>query len=139
MASAFQAFNSLLEMFLKELKKGFPQHKETVEKAEDILAMTVKANFKTPVTVFLQYGPPFVQKVMARDESALLEFDEKKLIGLKIKPLWDEADDQSKDVIWQYMSSIAFMGMGLGQLDEAGLNLVDNLVKTIENTGGNFL
>lgn len=135
MATAFQAFNSLLEMFLKELYKGFPQHQELIAKAEDLLGIAIRANYKTPTELFAKHALPFVARIMARDETVLKDFDATGTIPIHLEPLWKDADSDSKEVIWQYLYSIAFMGMGLSQLDEQGLAMVEGLVKSLEGAG----
>lgn len=136
MATAFQAFNSLLEMFLKELYKGFPQHQDLIAKAEDLLGIAVRANYRTPTELFSKHAMPFVPRIMARDETVLKDFDATGTIAIPLAPMWKDADDEAKEVIWQYLYSIAFMGMGLSQLDEQGLAMVEGLVKSIEGAGG---
>lgn len=136
MATAYQAFNSLLEMFIKELKKGFPQHLQLLEKAEDLLNIAVHANFKTPMNIFSQHAIPFVPRIMEKDETVLKDFDQTQLVPIELAPLWSEADDASKDCIWQYLYSIAFMGAGLSQLDEEGLQFVESMANSIKQQAG---
>lgn len=136
MATAYQAFNDLLGMFLKELKKGFPQHGPLLDKADDMLGMAIRANFKTPTNVFMQHAMPYVTRIMNRDETVLQDFDSTKLIPIEIAPLWREADENAKECIWQYLYSIAFMGAGISQLDDEMLNIVEAMADTIKRQTG---
>lgn len=139
MSTAFFAFNSLLETFIRELRKGFPQHAALLQKAEDTLELAVRANFKTPCQVFGRYAQPYGPKVMAKDPSVLEDFDRSGALGLQLQPLWQAADEDSREVIWQYLHSIFFLGLGVNELDEEALGVVDSLVKTLEGDGANIL
>lgn len=132
MSTVYQAFNQLLGMFLSELKSGFPQHQSIIERADDALQLVIAANFKKPAEVFGKLAGPYTSKVMAREESVIPEFDKSGLISISLADLWKDATDADKDVIWQYLNSICFMGMGLNQLDDSGLAIVDSIVQSLE-------
>lgn len=134
MSTVYQAFNQLLAMFLGELRSGFPQHQQLLEQADDTLQAVIAANFKKPAQLFGQFAGPYTQKVMGRDESVIPEFDKSGLLGIKLADLWKDATDSDKDVIWQYLNSICFMGMGLNQLDDSGLAMVDSIVQSLEGS-----
>lgn len=136
MATAYQAFNSLLEMFVKELKNVFPQHKLLLDQAEDMLSMAIQANYKTPTTVFASHALPYAARIMERDETVLAEFDQTRLVPVELAPMWKDADEETQAVIWQYLQSIAFLGGGLAQMDEEGMQMVDSMTKTIQQTLG---
>lgn len=119
-------------MFLGELKTGFPQHQALVERADDALQLVISANFKKPVEVFGKLAGPYTSKVMSRDESVIADFDQSGLLSISLADLWKDATDQDKEVIWQYLHSICFMGMGLAQLDDSGLAMVDSIVQSLE-------
>lgn len=126
----------LLEMFIKELKNVFPQHVTLLDKAEDMLGIAIRANYKTPMDIFASHALPYVPRIMESDESVLAEFDKTGLVPVELATMWKDADEETRAAIWQYLQSISVLGSGLAGMDEDQMQLVETMTRTIQQTLG---
>lgn len=103
-------FNDNLEKLFQDLEQAYPDDKD-LPYYKDKITLARRANAKMVVEQFMIQAHPYIEQVMSKDEDFFLNLnpdvqnDEQnnyvQLVG-KIKSLWLNMTEQSKQNIWKY-------------------------------------
>ena len=119
-----QAFNGVMEEFLNELIKTFPEEKSLKVQYNQYLALK-KANHKKIVDGFMTHIGQYTDRITNKDET-LFDEDIEFLRKINIKKWWtDQLSTSTKDAIWQYLSTLIMLGTTITALP-------DNILQSIE-------
>lgn len=123
--SSVQAFVSVMDEFLNELKKTFPEEKKIDVYLNSFKTMK-KINPKAILEGFMSEAGKRSAAITARDEKALLSGDDKFMDDLNVKLWWNDSLSQNtKDAIWQYLNTLLILGTTITSIPQ-------NLLETIE-------
>jgi len=113
--SLISAFNKNLFDFVDELTEKFPED-ENLPYYKNMLLLLKKTNPKQIVLYYKQYIEPYNQYIFSKDESFFLnnDYGEDKggnqwslLEGMRMKVLWKEMSDISKNACWEYFNLLS--------------------------------
>jgi len=106
-------FNSILESFLKQL---IPITGSTYH---NYFCKAIKINSLLPIQKFAKYGLKYKNKIMEKDESyfdnndnhteVLKNHNDKLSDILKLKNIYHNLDDKSKENVWSYFQALLIL------------------------------
>ena len=121
------AFNDMMGQFLSELVQTFPEDK-TIKKYESNFELIRKSNPRKVVETYMEALRPYQDRVMARDESLLVDNALVKELGLT-KSLWDDCSDNTKNAIWQYIQTLLMLGTTITALPADTLKAIESVAE----------
>ena len=123
--ASIQAFISVMDEFLKELTKTFPEEKRIKVYYNSFKTMK-KVNSRQILEQFMAKASQHSDKIVNRDESYFLNAEDEFLKELNIGQWWTEDLSQNtKNAIWQYMNTLFVLGTTISSIPQ-------DLLKTIE-------
>ena len=123
--ASVQAFISVMDEFLSELKEQFPKEKKIGVYYNTFLTMK-KVNSRKILETFMAGIQKHGDKIVNRDEAYFLNSDEDFLKDLNIKHWWtDDLSENTKNAIWQYMNTLYVLGTTI-------MNIPTEMLKSIE-------
>jgi hypothetical protein len=123
--ASIQAFTSVMDEFLCELCKTFPDEKKIKVYYNSFKTMK-KVNSRSVLEGFMTQASKYSDKIVNRDESFFLTSDEDFLKEINIKKWWtDDLSENTKSAIWQYMNTLFVLGTTITSIPQ-------ELLKTIE-------
>lgn len=125
-----KAFNEMMNQFLGDLERTFPDEQ------------AIKAVKAAPPTMndFMTTVRPWSDKIGVKDDAFFTE-DNPFVKSLNLHEIWKSSDAtaQTKDAIWQYMSSLFFMGTMQSLLPPDMMSMIEstaeNLARNMESGG----
>ena len=139
--ASYQAFNSMMEEFLKELIQTIPEEKSL--KLELTKFQTLKkTNSKSIVQAFMNTVGPHSDSISSRNEKHLLSNDIEFLKKINICKWWtDELSVNTKNAIWQYLNTLLMLGSTITSIPSDMLQSIENVAETCaeqmdNSTGG---
>ena len=122
--ASVQAFNSVMDEFLSELKETFPEEKKLKVYYNSFLSLK-KVNPRKILELFMKNATPHGSLITTRDERLFTE-NEDIIPDVQLSKLWNsELDDETKNAIWQYLNTLYVLGTTISSLPS-------NLLSTIE-------
>jgi|CryBogDrversion2_8_1035294.scaffolds.fasta_scaffold00282_2 hypothetical protein len=106
--TASKAFDEMMEQFVGELGRSFPEAAPTERPTSSEFMHTIA---------------PWSQKLMAKDETFFCE--ENKLLNLHSIWTREDCSGTSKDAIWQYLSSLYMMGTMFSMIPPSMLSMIE--------------
>jgi hypothetical protein len=131
MSMTLDAFNGLLQNFVEELQRTFPEE-QGLEYFSEELQLLMKANTKAPLTLFMNALSPYTNMVVAKDSKL---FDQPINLGkhLNLKKLWSTKDlsAATRDAIWQHVYTLFMLGMSLQYMTPEMLSGIEDAAKNV--------
>lgn len=123
--SSVQAFISVMDEFLQELVKTFPEEKKIKVYYNSFKTMK-KVNSRKILDTFMAEVEKHSDKIVNKDESYFLNSEDDFLKDLNIAKWWnDDLSENTKNAIWQYMNTLYVLGTTINSIPQ-------DLLKTIE-------
>uniref|UniRef100_A0A6C0F8T4 Uncharacterized protein n=1 Tax=viral metagenome TaxID=1070528 RepID=A0A6C0F8T4_9ZZZZ len=123
--ASLQAFTSVMDEFLCEMKNTFPEEKQIKVYYNSFITLK-KINPRKILEEFMTNIQPYVSLISSKDEKFFLESDHELMEKLNVKKWWTpELSDKTKDAIWQYLNTLILLGTTIS-------NIPANLLSTIE-------
>ena len=135
---AVETFNSMMVCFLEDLGHAFPGM-ACIAAAEARMQVALVASPRAPMDVFAASIAPHMHKIQAHDETFLSEdlarqawfpgsaADAATIAG---------APAEDKHQIFEWLSQLAFLAVGVANLPEESMQMVDDLVEALSADGG---
>lgn len=127
--TSLQAFNGLLENFVGELQKTFPDE-EGLEYFADELKLLLKVNARAPLNLFMSALTPYTDMIMAKNPAL---FDQPISLGehLDLKKIWNAPglSDNTKEALWQHIHTLFMLGTTIQYLPADMLSNIENAAK----------
>ena len=118
--SSVGTFNDMLEQFINELEKTFPEEK-AFKKYHTSFDIMRAANPRKCVDAFMKGASPYSSHIMQKDDSFFSEFTD-----LPLGNYWnDELSDNTKSAIWQYLQTLNILGMTITTIPAEMLTMVE--------------
>lgn len=126
-----EAFNGLLENFIEELQRTFPEE-QGLEYFNEELRLMIKANSRAPLTLFMNALSPYTNLVVAKD-AALFEQPINMGRHCDLKKLWSAPDlsDATREAIWQHIYTLFMLGMSLQYMTPDMLAGIETAAKNV--------
>jgi len=132
--TTIKAFNDLMEQFIAELVKTFPEE-EIVKSNQESFEMARLANDRLPLTTFMQSVSPYASQIMSRDEAFFTEHaDEIEFLKeTNMKKYWPNLSENTKSAIWQYMHTLYMLGSTIMALPADTMSMIESLAQQLES------
>ena len=122
--SSVQAFNSVMDEFLTDLKETFQEERKIAVYYNGFLTLK-KANPRQVMNIFMERATPNASLITSKDEKLFTENDDI-IPDLQLSKLWNnDIDSETKNAIWQYLNTLYILGTTINSLPS-------NLLSTIE-------
>ncbi len=130
MATTVSAFNEMMDQFLTELNLTFPENKGVIkfQAAFEIMKQTAPNKI---LDNFMNSVKPYGPKIMAKDESFILE-DSKSidaLADIDLATVWSQCSDNTKSAIWQYLLHLFILGTTIKSFPKETLNMIEKVAE----------
>lgn len=127
--TSLQAFNSLLENFVEELQRTFPEE-EGLEYFSEELKTLLKVNNRAPLTMFMNALTPHTDYIMAKNPAL---FDQTINLGgrLDLAKLWNTPglSTETREALWQHIHTLFMLGTTIQYLPADMLSTIENAAK----------
>jgi hypothetical protein len=109
-----KAFNKTLIKFIEELEEKFPQE-EDISVYKNSIILLDKTNAKLVSYYYKLYVYIYKPYIDNKDENFFLQNDFSEqtggsewclVRGMRLKNYWKDLSDKSKDVVWEYFSTL---------------------------------
>lgn len=126
--SSIQAFNSVMEEFLSELKETFPEEKKISVYLNSFQTMK-KANPKKILELFMERAKPMSEFITQKNEQLFTQ-NEDIIPDVQLSKLWnDDLDDETKHAIWEYLNTLYIIGTTINAIPTNLLNTLENVAE----------
>ena len=128
MSTTLRTFNHTLCEFLDELSLTFDEVPQ-IKLYKAGLPALLQQDERAALTYFMNATRDHADKIMKKDAS-LFEEDAIDLgMNLRISDLWhaEGLDDETRNAMWNYLSSLFILGMTIDSLNENMLSSIENL------------
>ena len=128
-------FNALALEFVKELSEVFPEN-NTLSECVKNFETTVSEDPKKPMNFLMDVVGDRAEAINSKDESA---FDDIVIPGMAIKEMWTSTSENTKEAIWQYLSTLHMLASTLGNTSGELMSGIENMAMEFANkmaTGG---
>lgn len=123
------AFITMMEQFLNELVKTFPEEK-SLKKYATAFDLMKGANPRKVVAMYMDEVRPYQDKIMAKDESFFLTAEIDFLQNLNVKKWWTpDLSDGTRDAVWQYLQTLTVLGTTITSIPADTLKQIENIAE----------
>lgn len=127
--TSISAWNDMMEQFLVELEKTFPEEK-AVKKYKASFELVKKTNPRKCIEAYMAGVSPYQDKVMTKDESFFLESNDSLIAEMNIKKHWtSELSSKTKDAIWQYLQTLYILGTTITMIPADALGMIEEVAQ----------
>lgn len=129
-----KAFNDLMEQFINELIKTFPEE-NSIKEYQESFEMARLASDRLPLTTFMSNITPYSNSILSRDEAFFKEHadDIDFLKETNMKKYWtDSLSENTKGAIWQYLHTLYMLGSTILALPADTMSMIESLAKQLE-------
>ena len=128
------AFNDMMEQFINELVKTFPEE-PAIKNYQESFEMARMANGRLPLTTFMSNIGPYVSQMQNKDESFFREHanEIEFLRDTNMKVHWnDSLSENTKNAIWQYLQSLYMLGMMISAIPPETMSMIESMAEQLE-------
>jgi hypothetical protein len=126
--ASLNAFLSVMQEFLSELKVAFPNEKNIVVYDTAFCTMK-KANPRKVLNSFLDAVQSFSDKIVSRDETFITDGKNELITELNINECWLKASDNTKDAIWQYLNTLYVLATTISSIPQSLLTSIEGMAE----------
>jgi hypothetical protein len=127
--TSISAWNEMMEQFLGELEKTFPEEK-AVKKYKASFDLLKKSNPRKCIDGYMTGIGPYQEKIMAKDESFFVDSTDSFLSDLNIKKHWtSDLSSKTKDAIWQYIQTLFVLGTTITMIPAEALGMIEDVAQ----------
>lgn len=122
-------FNALALEFVKELSEVFPENitlAECVKNFDTIVSEDPKKPMDFLVSIVGDKG----DAINTKDETV---FDNITIPGMVVKEMWNSTSDNTKEAIWQYLSTLHMLASTLGNTSGELMSGIENMAMEFAN------
>ncbi len=129
-----KAFNDLMEQFINELVKTFPEE-ESIKSYQESFEMARMANDRLPLNTFMQNISPYSQNIFSRNEAFFTDHADEIdfLKETNMKKYWPNLSENTKGAIWQYINTLYMLGNTIMALPPDTMSMIENLAQQLES------
>lgn len=116
-------FNTLALEFVKELSEVFPENTVLTDCVKNFDAI-VGEDQRKPMNFMIEIVGDNALMINSKDE---MFFDSINIPGLEIKDMWNSTSDNTKEAIWQYLSTLNMFASTLGNTSGELMSGIENM------------
>ena len=124
-----ETFNALALEFVKELSEVFPEN-NTLSECVKNFDTIVSEDPKKPMNFLMDVVGDQAEAINSKDESV---FDDIVIPGMAIKDMWTSTSENTKEAIWQYLSTLHMLASTLGNTSGELMSGIENMAMEFAN------
>jgi hypothetical protein len=124
-----ETFNTLALEFVKELSEVFPENATLVECVKNFDTIVSEDPKKTMDFLVSIVGDK-ADAINSKDESL---FDAITIPGMEIKEMWNSTSENTKEAIWQYLSTLHMLASTLGNTSGELMSGIETMAMEFAN------
>ena len=122
-------FNTLALEFVKELSEVFPENTVLTECVKNFDTI-VSENPKKPMDFLMDVVGDNAEAINSKDDTI---FDIIAIPGMEIKEMWTSTSDNTKEAIWQYLSTLHMLASTLGNTSGELMSGIEDMAMEFAN------
>ena len=122
-------FNALALEFVKELSEVFPENTTLTECVKNFDTIVTK-DPKKPMDFLVSIVGDKAAAVNSKDETV---FDDITIPGMAIKEMWNSTSENTKEAIWQYLSTLHMLASTLGNTSGELMSGIEDMAMEFAN------
>lgn len=122
-------FNALALEFVKELSEVFPENSTLTECVKNFDTI-VSEDPKKPMDFLVKTVGDKAAAINSKDEAV---FDDVTIPGMAIKEMWNSTSENTKEAIWQYLSTLHMLASTLGNTSGELMSGIENMAMEFAN------
>ena len=122
-------FNTLALEFVKELSEVFPENTVLTECVKNFDTI-VSENPKKPMDFLMDVVGDNAEAINSKDDAI---FDDITIPGMAIKEMWTSTSDNTKEAIWQYLSTLHMLASTLGNTSGELMSGIEDMAMEFAN------
>jgi hypothetical protein len=115
-------FNALALEFVKELSEVFPENTVLAECMKNF--DTIVSDPKKPMDFLVSIVGDNAEMLNSKDDAI---FDTITIPGMEIKEMWNSTSENTKEAIWQYLSTLHMLASTLGNTSGELMSGIENM------------
>ena len=124
-----ETFNSLALEFVKELSEVFPENIPLADCVKNFDTI-VSEDPKKPMDFLVSVAGDKAAAINSKDETV---FDDITIPGMAIKEMWNSTSDNTKEAIWQYLSTLHMLASTLGNTSGELMSGIEDMAMEFAN------
>jgi hypothetical protein len=124
-----ETFNTLAFEFVKELSEVFPENTVLAECVKNFDTI-VSEDPKKPMDFLVSIAGDKAAAINSKDETV---FDDITIPGMAIKEMWNSTSENTKEAIWQYLSTLHMLASTLGNTSGELMSGIENMAMEFAN------
>ena len=122
-------FNALALEFVKELSEVFPENTVLTECVKNFDTI-VSENPKKPMDFLMDVVGENAEAINSKDDAI---FNTITIPGMEIKEMWNSTSDNTKEAIWQYLSTLYMLASTLGNTSGELMSGIEDMAMEFAN------
>jgi hypothetical protein len=122
-------FNTLALEFVKELSEVFPENTVITECVKNFDTI-VSENPKKPMDFLMNVVGDNAEAINSKDDAI---FNTITIPGMEIKEMWTSTSDNTKEAIWQYLSTLQMLASTLGNTSGELMSGIEDMAMEFAN------
>ena len=124
--TAISAFNDMMEQFISDLARTFPEEKG-IKKYHASFDIMRKTNPRKCVEKYMEVIGPYISKITVKDDSFLNE-NVGFLTDINLRKHWTpDLSQNTKDAIWQYLQTLYMLGTTIISIPADTLLMIERI------------
>lgn len=125
-------WNEMLESFLDDLSKSFPEEK-AIKDYKNSIPVLVVAQPRYILDLFVKEVTPYSGKIASKDDSMFTDCPVTLLKNINMNGLWGKASENSKEAIWSYLNTLLVLAKTLSVLPPDAMNMIEKMAMDMQN------
>lgn len=122
-------FNALALEFVKELSEVFPENTVLAECVKNFDTI-VSEDPKKPMDFLMKVAGDKTEAINSKDDAI---FDTITIPGMAIKEMWNSTSENTKEAIWQYLSTLHMLASTLGNTSGELMSGIEDMAMEFAN------
>jgi hypothetical protein len=122
-------FNALALEFVKELSEVFPENVVLTDCVKNFDTI-VGEDPKKPMDFLMKVAGDKTEAINSKDDAI---FDTITIPGMEIKEMWKSTSDNTKEAIWQYLSTLQMLASTLGNTSGELMSGIEDMAMEFAN------
>ena len=122
-------FNALALEFIKELSEVFPENTVLSDCVKNFDTIVVE-DPKKPMDFLVSVAGDKAAAINSKDEAV---FDDITIPGMAIKEMWNSTSENTKEAIWQYLSTLHMLASTLGNTSGELMSGIEDMAMEFAN------
>jgi len=124
-----ETFNTLALEFVKELSEVFPENTTLTDCVKNFDSI-VGEDPKKPMDFLVSIVGDKAEAINSKDETV---FDDIAISGMAVKEMWNSTSENTKEAIWQYISTLHMLASTLGNTSGELMSGIENMAMEFAN------